>query len=46
MASLEVQWLGLQAFIAEGMGSIQSLVGELRSHKLCSVVKEGKKQTK
>ena len=31
--SLAVQWLGLHAFTAEGLG-VRSLVGELKSYKL------------
>ena len=38
-----VQWLGLGAFTAGTR--VQSLVGELRSHKLCSAAKK-KKTTK
>ena len=38
--SLGVQWLGLHAFTARGR--VQSLVGELRSHKLCSGAKKKK----
>ena len=34
---LTVQWLGLSAFTARAQ--IQSLVGELRSHKSCSAAK-------
>ena len=39
--SLVVQWLGLSAFIVGAQ--VQSLVRELRSHKLCSVAKRKKK---
>ena len=40
-----VQWLGLDAPTAEGMGSvIQSLVGELKSYMLCSVAKKKRKK--
>ena len=35
-----VQWLGLHAFIA--VACVQSLVGELRSHKPASVAKKKK----
>ena len=38
--SLVVQWLGLCTFTAQ----VQSLVGELRSHKLSSVTKNKTKQ--
>ena len=37
-----VQWLGLSTFIARAR--VQSLVGELRSCKLCGVVKKKKKK--
>ena len=37
-----VQWLGLHAFIA--VACVQSLVGELRSHKPASVAKKKKKK--
>ena len=37
-SSLAVQWLGLCAFTA--VSQFQSLVGELRSHKLQRVVKK------
>ena len=37
-SSLAVQWLGLRAFTA--VSQFQSLVGELRSHKLQRVVKK------
>ena len=33
-----VQWLGLRAFTA--VAQVQSLVGELRSHKPCSAAKK------
>ena len=36
--SLVVQWLGLYTFTAEGW--VQSLVGELRSHKPCGAAKK------
>ena len=36
-SSLVVQWLGFSAFTA--VAQVQSLVGELRSHKLCGVGK-------
>ena len=36
--SLVVQWLGLRAFTA--VAQVQSLVGELRSHKPCSAAKK------
>ena len=39
-----VQWLGLHASIAGGTGSIP-VVGELRSHKLCSKSKKNKNKT-
>ena len=42
--SLVVQWLGLGTFIAGAQ--VQSLVGELRSHKSCGVAKKGKKEKK
>ena len=35
--SLVVQWLGLSAFTAAAQ--VQSLVGELRSHKLCGLAR-------
>ena len=35
--SLVVQWLGLSAFTARAW--VQSLVRELRSHKLCGMAK-------
>ena len=35
-------WLGFQAFTA--VAQVQSLVGELRSHKLCSSAKKKKKK--
>ena len=38
-----VQWLELHPFMAEDMGSIVSLVGELRSHKPHRVAKREKK---
>ena len=37
-------WLGLGAFIA--VAWVQSLIGEQRSHKLCSMVKKKKKKKK
>ena len=37
-----VQWLGLGAFNARTW--VQSLVGELRSHKLCGEAKKKKKE--
>ena len=37
-----VQWLELHPFMAEVMGSIVSLVGELRSHKPHSMAKREK----
>ena len=37
-----VQWLGLGAFTA--VAWVQSLVGELRSYKLCSAAKKKKKE--
>ena len=40
--SLAVQWLGLRAFTAWAL--VQSLVGELRSHKPRGTAKEGKKK--
>ena len=40
--SLVVQWLGPQAFTAEAQ--VQSLDGEIRSHKLHSVAKKEKKK--
>ena len=45
--SLEVQWLALSTFTAEGLG--QSLVRELGSHKpssICVAKKEKKKEKK
>ena len=41
-SSLAVHWLGLSAFTA--MDQIQSLVRELRPHKLSSVAKKKKKK--
>ena len=41
--SLEVQWLGLSAFTA--MAQVQSLVGELRSHKTRGSAKKKKSKT-
>ena len=41
-SSLAVQWLGLGAFTV--MDQIQSLVGELRPHKLSSMAQNGKKK--
>ena len=41
--SLAVQWLGLSAFTAGAW--VQSLVGELRHHKLCSTAPAKKKFT-
>ena len=41
-SSLAVQWLGLIAFTA--MDQIQSLVRELRPHKLSSAAKKKKKK--
>ena len=40
--SLEVQWLGLSAFTAGAQ--VQSLVRELRSHKLPNTAKRKKKK--
>ena len=40
--SLAVQWLGLGAFIAGAQ--VQSLVGELRSHKLRGVEREKERE--
>ena len=40
--SLVVQWLGLGTFTAGAR--VQSLVGKLRSHKLCSTAKKKKKK--
>ena len=37
-----VQWLGLGAFTA--VAQVQSLVGELRSHKPCGAAKKKKKK--
>ena len=37
-----VQWLGLGDFIAVDQG-VQSLIRELRSHKVCIVAKKKKK---
>ena len=39
---LVVQWLGLCASMSEGLGSI--LVRELRSLKLCCMIKKKKKK--
>ena len=39
--SLAVQWLGLSTFTA--MAQVQSLVGEVRSQKLCGIAKKKKK---
>ena len=39
--SLEVQWLGLGTFTA--VAWVQSLVTELRSHKLCGMIQKKKK---
>ena len=41
--SLVVQWLGLSTFTASVQ--VQSLVEELRSHKLCGMAKKKKSQT-
>ena len=38
--SLAVQWLGLSAFTA--VAQVQSLAGELRSHKPCGMAKRKK----
>ena len=43
-SSLAVQWLGLGAFTV--MDQIQSLVGELRPHKLSSMAQNGTKKRK
>ena len=41
-----VQWLGFHALSAMGLvGSIQFLVEELRSHKLCRVARKKKRKT-
>ena len=40
-SSLVVQWLGLGTFTA--MAQVQSLVGALRSYKLCRAAKNLKK---
>ena len=40
-----VQWLGLGDFIAVDQG-VQSLIRELRSHKVCIVAKKKKKFSK
>ena len=37
-------WLGFRAFTA--MAQVQSLVGEVRSHKLCRVAKNKQKRLK
>ena len=41
--SLVVQWLGLHAFPAVGLGSIPGFLRELRFHKLCMWKKKKKK---
>ena len=42
-SSLVVQWLGLCAFTA--VAWVQSLIGELRSHKLLSTAKKKKRKS-
>ena len=41
--SLAVQWLGLSAFTVGAW--VQSLVRELKSHKLCSMAKKKKQNS-